>query len=271
MDVRTGAFYFFNLEFYFHLFSRALPVIMTKRPNPFKKFIPPKNKEVETDQEEDQSTNTPSATNATETASANASTSSSSSLVPPVVLSSVNLDPDSDGEAEIPPVNNQQPTGSLVVSNESFALLNGFVTRLTPLARRRAQLTQAHESLAGRLKAGGIPHLCRINDQAPAPPPGINYTDQFYSAYRTKANQYSRRLSHLILREYRAQIEELTRQINDIVEEGEATLINITDEEDRKRSINLFRVKVQAVFRRADNSIPSNRRYAKPKRKLQKK
>ena len=160
---------------------------MSKRPNPFKKFVPPKNKAVETDQEKNQSTNTPSATNA-QAASVNTSTSSSSSLVPPVVLSSVKIDPESDGEAEIPPVNNQQPKGSLVVSNESFALLNGFVNRLTPLAWRRAQLTQAHESLVGRLKAGGIPHLCRINDQAPVPPPGINYTDQFYSAYLTKVN-----------------------------------------------------------------------------------
>ena len=246
---------------------------MSKRPNPFQKFVPPKTKVAETESEED--SNSASATNteaaASNASSSTASTSSSSSLIPPVTLSTVNLESESDGESgDIPPVNNDQPTGRLVVSDQSFALLNGFVNRITPLARRRAQLTQAHESLAGRLKTGGIPHLCRINDQAPAPPPGINYTDQFYSIYRSKANQYSRRLSNLILTEYRSQIEEITRQITDIIDEAEATLINITEEEDRERSINLFRINVQAVFRRADNSIPS-RKFIKPKRKLQKK
>jgi hypothetical protein len=151
------------------------------------------------------------------------------------------------------PISTESRPGNLRVSNESYQIITGHLNKLEPLVKRRNRIIKIHEALVSSVNSGSIPAIARVNPH-PSPPPGIEFQPPFALKYKETAKAYSIQLAALIVAEYKSLIEEITSEINFETHEAQTQLQIIIDEEDRKKSLELFQVKLKALTRRTENN-----------------
>ena len=223
---------------------------MSKRPKSFQKFKPPKKLAAEEEREKKE-----------DPAPADQ----------PVQPKAIQPLSSSESEQETPgPSHLAKPaTGNLVVTNSHFDLINQHLNNIYPFVKRRAQVILNHDAIAEALNSSHTPNTIRISDQLPRPPHGVSFSDNFVKAHKEKVKHYARRLSQGIANEYKSIAETLQAEIDKLVEAAEATLFMIIDEEEQGRCVQLFRVKLQSLYRRVNNG--NSRRQLKGKRRLDRK
>ena len=227
---------------------------MSKRPNNFKKFQAPKKvvKTSEGKTEEDQPTDQPQ-----QLPTPKPQHSAPKNIKP---ASSSESENDTSGPSRLA----QPATGNLVVTNENFAYISKQLNEIHAYVRRRAQVIQNHDSIAEALNQDQTPDTFKISKQLPRPPYGVEFSEDFVKAHRAKVQQYSRRLARGVAEEYKRLAEELKAEIDRRVEAAEGSLFMVIDEEEQRKAIQLFRVKLQSIYRRVNNG--TSRRYLKGKR-----
>ena len=156
-----------------------------------------------------------------------------------------------------------------MVTNSNFDLINQHLNNIYPYVRRRAQVILNHDAIAEALNCSQTPNIIRISDQLPRPPHGVSFSEDFVKAHKEKVKHYARRLSRNIANEYKTIAEQLQAEIDRLVEAAEATLFMIIDEEEQSRCVQLFRVRLQSLYRRVNNG--NGRRQLKGKRRLDRK
>jgi hypothetical protein len=177
-------------------------------------------------------------------------------------LSNINVVLADKDEEEVPVFEAvESRKGNLRVSDSSFELISKHINKIEPIIRRRNRITKIHETLVSTVNSGGTPAITRINPH-PSPPPGIEFQPPFLLKYKEKARAYTIQLAALVVAEYKSLIEGTTSDINFELHEAQTQLQIIIDEEDRKKSLELFQVKYKALTRRIEQrpDIKANRR-----------
>ena len=158
---------------------------MSKRPNQFKRFKPPKKvsaDEESTEKKEDTAT----ASNSTNPPPADR----------PVQPIPIKPPPSSESEQDTPGSSHlaKPATGNLLVSHYSnFDLINSHLNNIYPYVRRRAQVILNHDAIAEALNScSQPPNTIRISDQLPRPPHRVSFSDDF-----VKRREEKRRLASI--------------------------------------------------------------------------
>ena len=236
---------------------------MSKRPGSFKKFqIPKKVAPSEADKKKEE-----------EVAPAKPPPASASKPQPapkPQQLGSPKKIQGSSSESEDdisgPSRLSKPTTGNLVISNENFHYITKQLNEIHALVRRRAQVIQNHDAIAEALNTNSTPPTFNISQQLPKPPYGVVFSDDFVASHREKVKQCSKRLARNLAAEYQRISESLKKDIDGLVEAAEGSLFMIIDEGEQARAVQLFRIKLQALYRRVNNG--NSRRHLKGKRQL---
>lgn len=218
---------------------------MSKRPNTFRKFNPPKKAGSHGDDKKN----------------------GHQHPVPIAIQASSDSEPESAETTNIKTLAVPK-TGNLVIKNDNFTLISSYLNRIFPVVRRRVQTIRNHDSIAGDLNSGKTPSICRVSESLPTPPQGVSFSAEFTASHRAKAQSFARRLAKNIAEEYQRVAELQQKEIDTIVEEAETAIYLIIDEEEQHRSLQLFRVKLSALYRRAANNH-TQRRNIKAYRRAQ--
>ena len=169
----------------------------------------------------------------------------------------------SDEEPEKPaPICPPPAKDSLRVSNETYKIISGLVSKVEAVARQRQSITKIHEAMVASINKGETPGITSV--RFPQAPPGCSFSALFINRYTDKARSYGIRLACMLVAEYATQITQFNSDIELIVNEGEDTLATIEDADERRKAVKLFQLKYQAAVRRI------TRRMAKAKRRFHK-
>ena len=206
---------------------------MSKRPNQFKRFKPPKK--VSADEESTEKKKKKKKKRRYSQLAYQSTTCRPAS--PTKSPSSSESEQDTPGSSHLA----KPATDNLVVTNSNFDLINSHLNNIYPYVRRRAQVILNHDAIPEALNScSQPPNTITISDQLPRPPYRVSFSDDFVKAHKEKVSQYSRRLSRGIATEYQRIAEQLQADIDRLVEAAEATLFMIIDEEEQGRCIQLF-------------------------------